>query len=244
MCFNNRGLVDYARANIGNPYIYGTYGTLGNEKLLATKHQQYPNYVTDNRVRIIKANPEKYFNKPWHDCAGLIKGYLMKKGITVVYQSRYDLSANAFYSKSARFGEICTIPEVPGLGLWKNNHVGIYIGGGRCIQAKGFDYGVIESDLSGFEKWFEIPFIDYNDEAASQDPEPVQGLPATDGRWIARVKTANDSLNIRALPSGSSRIVGTLPKHSLQVFTGEPENGFSKLADGRGWASMTYLEKE
>lgn len=246
MCFTNRGLAEYARSMVGNPYIYGTYGTLGNEKLLATKRQQYPNYVTENRVQIIKANPEKYFNKPWHDCAGLVKGYLMRKGITVVYQSRYDLSANEFYNRATSKGPLDTLPEIIGLGLWKNNHLGIYIGGGRCVQAKGFDYGVIESDLAGFTNWCELPFIEYDSEDTDSGSEtPAEPAPApSSGRWVGRITTQYNALNIRALPSTVSRVVGTVPKNSLQVFTGEAEANMYHLADGRGWCSANYVKKE
>lgn len=242
MCFTNRGLVEYCKKNVGNPYIYGCYGTLGNAKLLQTKHDQYPRYVTDNRVEIVKANPSKYYNKPWHDCAGLVKGYLMSKGITVVYQQRYDLSADAFYSKATRKGSISSIPEIPGLGLWKSNHFGVYIGGGRVIQAKGFDYGVVEDNLSDtkWTNWCEIPFIEYDSDAVAPAPSTPEPEPVY---WIGLVITQTDDLNIRASSDPNSTIIGTLPRGTYWVFKGEPVNGMAKLANTNGWCAMRYLAK-
>lgn len=235
MSFTGVGLAEYAKSMIGYPYIFGTFGQLGNAKLLATKHSQYPRYVTDNRVAIVKANPTKYFDKPWHDCSGLVKGYLMRKGLTVVYSSKYDLSADDFYNRATKKGSISTIPEVVGLGLWRKGHFGVYIGNGRCVQAKGFDYGVIESDLTGFTNWCEIPYIEYEPSAVTT---PIQ-LPTPS--WEGFINTVHLPLNIRATSDPSSTVIGCVPKHSTQLFTGEPVNGMAKLAERSGWCSMLYI---
>ena len=100
MTYTGVGLVEYAKSNIGNPYIYGTFGQIGNSKILSQKAKDYPSYVTPKRVEIVKANPDKYYGKPWHDCSGLIKGYLMRKNLTVVYQAQYD-----------RHGAFCDLEE-------------------------------------------------------------------------------------------------------------------------------------
>lgn len=239
MTYTGVGLVEYAKSNIGNPYIYGTFGQIGNSKILSQKAKDYPSYVTPKRVEIVKANPDKYYGKPWHDCSGLIKGYLMRKNLTVVYQAQYDLNANMFYNRSTRKGDISSIPEIVGLGLWRNNHIGVYIGGGRCIQAKGFDYGVIESDLSGFTNWCELPFIEYNSDAVSPTPVPV---PSSD-IWNGFINTVKDPLNIRASSDPSSLVLGIVPKGSTQRFKGDPVNGMAKLADRSGWCSMRYIKR-
>lgn len=241
MEFTNIGLVEYCKAQVGNPYIYGTFGQLGNAKLLSSKHSQYPNYVTAKRVEIVKANPSKYFDKPWHDCSGLIKGYLMRKGLSVVYCPNYDLSADSFYNKSTRKGDISSIPEIPGLGLWRKGHFGVYIGGGRCIQAKGFDYGVIESDLSGFTNWCEIPFINYD---AVADPVQTPKPTYDPYQWQGFINTVHLPLNIRATSDPSSTVIGCVPKHSTQLFTGSPKNGMAKLANRDGWCSMLYIIRQ
>ena len=42
MAKTNTGLVAYAKANIGNPYWYGTFGQVGTQTLLDSKRKQYP----------------------------------------------------------------------------------------------------------------------------------------------------------------------------------------------------------
>ena len=38
----NTGLVAYAKAQVGNPYWYGTFGQVATEALLKSKMAQYP----------------------------------------------------------------------------------------------------------------------------------------------------------------------------------------------------------
>lgn len=169
---NNIELVRISRAMIGNPYWYGTYGQTGSEQLLSDCAKRYPNQFSKKRIETAKNRGD--FGKRVMDCSGLIKNVLMGGTETALpsYDSKYDLSANSMHTKAPEKGSIADMPEVVGLGLWKNNHVGVYIGGGKCIEAKGFDYGVIESDVfndTAFVEWFKIPFIDYIEESGSSE---------------------------------------------------------------------------
>lgn len=169
---NNIELVRICRAMIGNPYWYGTYGQIGSEQLLSDCAKRYPNQFSKKRIETAKARGD--FGKRVMDCSGLIKNVLMGGTETALpsYDSKYDLSANSMHTKATEKGSIADMPEVVGLGLWKNNHVGVYIGGGKCIEAKGFVYGVIESDVfndTAFVEWFKIPFIEYIEESGSSE---------------------------------------------------------------------------
>lgn len=46
MSKTNTGLVEYALAQLGRPYWWGTFGQRANAGLLAAKKQQYPSYYT------------------------------------------------------------------------------------------------------------------------------------------------------------------------------------------------------
>lgn len=74
--------------------------------------------------------------------------------------------ANAahMYYNATRKGTIDTIPEVPGLAVWKSGHIGVYIGGGQVIEAMGTKYGVVKTQLQGrgWTHWLEIPYINYD----------------------------------------------------------------------------------
>lgn len=56
----------------------------------------------------------------------------------------------------------------PGTSVYKYNktegyhHVGLYIGDGRVIEAKGTYYGVVESKISEWSHWGELKGVAYS----------------------------------------------------------------------------------
>ena len=58
-----------------------------------------------------------------------------------------DIGADAMYRNASVKGTIGTIPETPGLAVWKSGHIGVYIGGGEVIEAMGTNYGVVKTNL-------------------------------------------------------------------------------------------------
>ena len=166
-----KGLVEYAKAQVGRPYWYGTCGDIASVKLWEGRAKAYPRYYS--KARFDKMKERGDIGKKVHDCSGLIKGYLMSNSpdMAATYKKSYDLSANGFKSEAVESGKIDSIPEVAGLAVWRNNHIGIYIGNGEVIEAKGFDYGVVKSKLKGrsFTHWIKLPFIQY--ETNTQEPD-------------------------------------------------------------------------
>ena len=68
------------------------------------------------------------------------------------------------YRNAAVKGPIGTIPEIPGLAVWKSGHIGVYIGGGEVIEAMGTNYGVVKTQLTdrNWTAWLKIPYIQYD----------------------------------------------------------------------------------
>ena len=46
------------------------------------------------------------------------------------------------------------------------HHIGLYVGGGKCIEAHGTQRGVIVSDLSEWDEWGTLKDVDYTGEVA------------------------------------------------------------------------------
>ena len=59
---------------------------------------------------------------------------------------------------------IDTMPDIPGLAVWHDGHIGVYIGGGQVIEAMGTKYGVVKTELAnrGWTHWLKIPYINYD----------------------------------------------------------------------------------
>mgnify|MGYP001044305138 CR=1 FL=1 len=74
--------------------------------------------------------------------------------------------ANAMFANATVKGTIDTIPEIPGLAVWVDGHIGIYIGNGEVIEAMNTLRGVTRTKLAGREwtHWLQIPYISYIDQ--------------------------------------------------------------------------------
>ena len=148
-------------------YVWGTFGTVLTPSLFEYKLEQYPKGV-GNYEDFIR---EHWLNRRTADCIGLIKGYgwLDADSLTIQYGTHGmpDYGANQMHSEAVRsgaeHGPILTMPDVPGLCLWKDGHAGVYIGNGYAIEAMGTKYGVVKTVVAdrGWEEWYMLPYISY-----------------------------------------------------------------------------------
>lgn len=144
-------------------YVYGTFGQVLTADLYRSKSQQYPDAILPYAEHIT----QNLMGRRVCDCVGLIKAYawLDPETLEIGYQTNGmpDYGADQLFHAAAESGEIDTIPEIPGLAVWHEGHIGIYIGNDEVIHAAGTMYGVIreEIDKNGWTHWAKIPYIDY-----------------------------------------------------------------------------------
>lgn len=144
-------------------YVWGTYGTVLDKAFLESKIEQYPNEV-GGKEEFIRAN---WLGKRTADCIGLIKGYswydVESQKTILISNGMPDIGADTMYENATEKGTIDTIPEIPGLAVWKSGHIGVYIGNGQVVEAYGTTTGVIRSQLAdgGWTHWLKIPYITY-----------------------------------------------------------------------------------
>ena len=165
---NNLDLVQWAiaayEADWG--YVMGTYGRVLTESLLEAKLQQLPDAVGPYE-EFIRAN---YLGVRTADCVGLIKGYswydIDTGEIRYATNGMPDVSADQLYARATEKGSMSTMPEIPGLILHFQGHVGIYIGDGYAIEARGTRYGVVKTKVSSrnWTGWCKNPYITYMEE--------------------------------------------------------------------------------
>ena len=179
----NTGLVAYAKAQLGKPYWYGCFGQKSTSELLTSKARQYPTLYTASRV----ANARKQYGVKVHDCVGLIKGYLWSDNatdLTPTYNAAQDKSANAMYNACKERGTLATMPDIEGILVFMSGHVGVYIGGGYVIEARGFSTGVVKTKLAGrgWTKWGKCPYITYVAKATTNSKPAASSKPATSAK--------------------------------------------------------------
>ena len=171
---NNLDLVEFAKEaeRTGWGYVWGTYGLILTEERFNAKLEQYPDDIGEH---------EEFIRSHWigrrtADCGGLIKayGWLDPDTHEISYGANgfTDYGANGMYYAAPEKGSIETIPEIPGLAVWHEGHIGIYIGNGEVIEAMGTRYGVVKTVLANgsWTDWLKIPGITYIEVPESQAP--------------------------------------------------------------------------
>lgn len=171
---NNLDLVQWAIAaeKSGWGYVYGTYGDVLDQTLLDYKLGQYPDEV-GGYEEFIRQN---WMGKRTSDCVGLIKGYgwldAETKEINYTANGMPDIGADTMYENAAEKGTIDTIPEIPGLAVWHEGHIGVYIGNGKVVQAANTTAGVILTNIgdTAWTHWLKVPYINYIEETEETNP--------------------------------------------------------------------------
>ena len=186
----NSALVAYARRALreGWVYWYGTTGRPCTESLLKRKRAQYPAHYGSARTAAYRRHiAEKRYCA---DCINLVKGYMWldeatgKQGYAI--NGCPDTNADGMFARAAQKGSIETMPDVPGLIVRFSGHAGVYVGEGRVIEARGFNYGVVRTALTKrpWKHWYKLPGCAYEvkdpgpgaEKEVNPYPEPVKNL--------------------------------------------------------------------
>ena len=184
-------------------YWYGTYGKKCTEPLYNSKKEQYPKHYTADRAAGYQKDIRE---KKWcADCVGMIKAFFWKGG-DLTAEPKYatnhcpDVSANGMIALCAETGPIRTMPDIPGLVVWKSGHIGVYVGGGYIVEMKGFNYDCKRNKVSAgpWVKWGRLPasMISYRDEDGCGDCEIP---PAPDGD--RELRNGDEGADVKQLQS-------------------------------------------
>ena len=236
--------LSFIKKQVGNYYWMGTFGQKASWALYNDRKKAYPRYYTASDFASFAsqiANP-----KPCFDCAGLVKSpFVYPK-----YNAKDDLGASGIYGKCKVKGALKSSNQLkPGYLVFKGNdktktHVGVYIGNNKVIEAKGHDYGVVESKFSSAWKYYaEYYNVDYSEEV-KPTPVPVPDPELKMGD-ILTVNTKIDPLRLRMGPSLSAPIVCLMKKGSKVVYLGEESGDWLKVRYKTmiGYAFRSYLKK-
>ena len=191
--FTNEHFTAWLLRMVGQPYWFGTCVYKATKSLFKKKARQYPShYGNDRTARYEKDIANKAVVS---DCIGGCKGYawsgggqsaLEAIGTDHVISSKYasngcpDYGANTMFAwakkKGMDWGTIDTLPEIPGLALYKDGHAGYYVGGGCAVEWRGFNYGCVKTVVKErpWTHWYKLPFIDYGDNGNVGLAESVQ----------------------------------------------------------------------
>ena len=244
MSKTNNGLIEYCRAQVGLPYWFGTFGQTASASLYASKKAQYPKYYTASDYK-------SQYGKRVHDCAGLIKGYLWSATPTSApkYNAATDYGATAFYQHCNLKGSIGTFDKIPGRLVFKGkpgkmSHVGVYVGDGKIIEAKGHKYGVVISNLDEtWDYWGQCELIT-EDATPAPAPTPAPTPTPAPSADTYKVKTNGSTLALRVAPNAKSTLICWMPNGSKVTVSGSQNGWLRTTYKGQtGWAYGKWMKK-
>lgn len=213
-------------------YIYGQWGALW------TKEKQ----AAATREMTVKYG-SKWIGHMVTDCSGLVYWALKQLSIETVHHATY-LYTNWCKVKGKMLNGKRIDGEAmkPGSLVFlkgseeKIHHVGVYVGNGEVIEAKGTQSGVILSDLSRWDYWGELKVVDYTNNTF---PEPA--LSSDTVRAILD-KNPNTYVNVRNAPSAKADRMFQLAKGSIVDILSQDQGWIQIRYGGRiGWASAEYF---
>ena len=225
-------------------YIYGQWGaTWTKAKQAAATREMTVRYGA------------KWIGKRVTDCSGLIRWALSQLGESISHHALYQ-----YTDYSAPKGKLVnglredgTVPN-PGTAVFlqgkeaKIHHVGVYVGGGVCIEAKGTVYGVVTSKLEHWDHWGELKMVDYSEAWALEEGFVVDPATPEDRQagfiLTATVDNPNTWLNVRTGAGSEFPVAFQVERGStVEVLdAGEPDWWQIRYGGRIGWAFAQYLQ--
>lgn len=156
-----------AKCCVGYGYVWGENGEIwtaerANYRANSLRAGKSAEYYTNQC--------KKWLGKRVVDCSGLIV-YVMR-----VLRGKFkDRNSERFYLERVKRYSIQEMPDKQGLLVYRQGHIGIYIGGGLVVEAAGTQKGVVTSKLhepATGKAWmwaFEHKDIDFTRDESARD---------------------------------------------------------------------------
>ena len=142
------GLIELATKALGSPYMYGVDGKVITELLIVQKAEQYPKQYTEDKIDYLRTQ----IGKVGYECNSFTNLYI---GV--------ERSANGWLNYASKSGDIASMPDIIGVTVHYDNHMGVYKGNGEVIEARSTAHGVVITDVTkrGWKNWAMYSEINY-----------------------------------------------------------------------------------
>ena len=230
--------IDYLHSRVGCIYVWGAQGeTCITEEWIRKKETSDAN--ADRAIALWRRRmAEGWADIAAFDCSGLIMKFLLDNGL---YRS--DMSSRGLYSASEKLSSRADL--VPGDLVFRHNgqrihHVGVFVGDGMAIEAKGRDEGVVlrPMNASGSAYWNRYGRLS----VITDDEDAREQLPAWPDMYYYSGATY---VNLRTEPNGD--IIGRVNRGD-KVLVLEDRDGWAEVIKKesrylRGWCASGRLKK-
>lgn len=188
----------------------------------------------------------KWIGRKVADCSGLFVWAYKRHGLKIYHGS------NTIYNKytTGTKGAVAAGVMIrPGAAVFqvndgKRTHIGLYVGGGKCIEAKGTRSGVVESDISTWDEWAELADVYY--EGMPQDRIEASWPTLRNGSTGQAVEALQTGLNAQGR-YGDLEVDGIFGRDTLSAVRAfQHDNGLSPdgIVGPLTWAALRATEDD
>ena len=180
------------------------------------------------------------------DCSGMFVWAYKQFGESIYHGSNTIWRQYCSRQGKLRNGQRCDgIALRPGTAVFLLNetgrhHIGLYIGDGICIEAKGTKWGVVTSPASHWDEWGELSAVDYS--AYPEEVIPMTKPTLKKGDRGDEVKALQEMLNTNGYQLTVDGAFGGKTENAVKDF----QNKHKLTADGivgpRTWEALTADE--
>lgn len=240
---------DAALQRVGCPYVYGGTGKTCTPSYREARAAQYPDYAAKIRKNCPRlsgsattcmncrwCDPETGIGKLCYDCAQLARACMAAAGIPLVSGSNSQWLKTVFSEK----GKIDSIPLDKVCLVFRNDsahikmgHVGVYLGDGTVVHAKGHDYGVLRQALTATD------FTHYGLPAGLYDNARPTLRQGNTGEYVRQLQQALNKTGAALNPDG---IYGTATANAVKAFQESHGLSVDGICGPMTWAALApYL---
>lgn len=228
-------LIEYAIKAVGAGYCWGADGQVCSPKVRRELAGRTSSQSNKNNLLITCA---KWDGKRVWDCSGLFRGAWRELskyrsgGATTIYKSWCNEK-----------GTIDTMPDIPGIAVFRGTpgnmaHIGLYIGNGEVVDARGSSVGVLRGTLQSYGKWThwgKLTDVDYG-----EGDEPV----VAETKWLGTVKTnSGNGIQLWADEDKTARLASIPESATVNVLEDTRTGMVQASYNGKtGYVDAQYLQ--
>ena len=205
-------------------YIWGTSGKVWTEK----------DQANTGNEQAIKYGSRWIGHQVW-DCSGMFRWAYRQLGTDCAHGSNSIFNRYCKETGRLKNGKRTDGKELkPGTAVFTgtegdHGHIGLYIGGGKVIEAKGTQSGVVESKVtdSKWTFWGELKNVDYGT-APAPEPEPVKpGYAEVTGKRVAlRSAPTTQASVIMRIDTGKTVKIESPPPSEWEYVSYQGKSGY------------------